>query len=352
MKVAIVGNGIAGSLLALQLHQKGYHLTIFTASDKNAAGSASYAAAGMLSSIAELEHADPVIYNLGITSIPRWQQILNTLDEKIFFQLDGSLVTAHPHDGAELVQFMNRIKNKITADDYQVLNSDSVKTLEPELSLRQGYFFPNEGQIDGRQLLSVIAKILTNKSVIWHTKTIVTKLAPQKISVDMDNYSFDWVFDCRGHRANEMFTQLRGVRGESITLHAPDVKLNRPIRLLHPRYRIYIAPKPNSKYIIGASEIESCDDSPISVRSCLELLSAAYSVQPKFAEARIIETSTGIRPALPDNLPRIKHQTGLTAINGLYRHGFLIAPAIIDDAISLFEQRHNNLHFPELTTGE
>ena len=89
--------------------------------------------------------------------------------------------------------------------------------------------------------------------------------------------------------------------------------------------------KPDQVYVIGATEIESDDISPASVRSTLELLSAAYSLHSGFAEARILEINTQLRPALNNNLPNIRQSSPrLMQINGLYRHGFLIAPAVLD----------------------
>jgi glycine oxidase len=68
----------------------------------------------------------------------------------------------------------------------------------------------------------------------------------------------------------------------------------------------------------------------------MELLSAVYTVHSGFAEARILEMSTQCRPTLKDNLPEIRiAKPGLMLINGLYRHGFLIAPAVMDCAIEL-----------------
>jgi glycine oxidase len=72
----------------------------------------------------------------------------------------------------------------------------------------------------------------------------------------------------------------------------------------------------------------------MSVRSSLELLSATYSVHPGFAEARIVNQLTNCRPALVDNLPRIEQQDGVTRINGLYRHGYLFSPAIVEKALA------------------
>ena len=50
--------------------------------------------------------------------------------------------------------------------------------------------------------------------------------------------------------------------------------------------------------------IESEDASPMTVRSALELLGSAYALHPAFGEAEIVEISAGIRPSLPDNMPR------------------------------------------------
>ena len=41
-----------------------------------------------------------------------------------------------------------------------------------------------------------------------------------------------------------------------------------------------------------------------------------------------------LRPALPDNDPRTVQEAGCTRINGLFRHGWLLAPALVDDALA------------------
>ncbi|MFN4104345.1 MAG: FAD-dependent oxidoreductase, partial [Tepidimonas sp.] len=137
---------------------------------------------------------------------------------------------------------------------------------------------------------------------------------------------------------------LRGVRGEVARLHAPDVTLQRPTRLLHPRYPIYIAPKPGHLFVIGATQIESDDLSPASVRSTLELLSAAYAVHPGFAEARVLELCAQCRPTLPNNLPAVVERAPrVLQINGLYRHGFMISPAVHDAVIEYLQTGRTDL---------
>ena len=176
--------------------------------------------------------------------------------------------------------------------------------------------------------------LLSHPNVTWHQETKTDEVLEGTIQYAQKVESFDWVFDARGLGAHEQVENLRGVRGEVFWLDAPEVNISRPTRMLHPRYKIYIVPRPNNRYIIGATEIESEDKSPMSVRSSLELLSAVYSMHTGFAEARIVNMVTNCRPTLKDNLPSIEQGEKLTRINGLYRHGYLLAPAIVEQALN------------------
>ncbi len=109
-----------------------------------------------------------------------------------------------------------------------------------------------------------------------------------------------------------------------------EVALARPVRLLHPRFPLYVVPWGNSRYMIGATLIESEEVGPISVRSTLELLNAAYALDPAFAEAEILSIGAAARPAFPDNRPRIIAGPRYIYVNGLYRHGFLLAPVMAE----------------------
>jgi glycine oxidase len=120
-----------------------------------------------------------------------------------------------------------------------------------------------------------------------------------------------------------------------VWLHAPGANLRRPVRLLHPRHRVYIVPRPDDVVLVGATEIESEDRSPVSLRSAVELMAAAHSVLPALAEARILKLDSNLRPALPDHRPQCHVEPGLIRINGLYRHGWLLAPDLLDEALAL-----------------
>jgi glycine oxidase len=351
MRVGIIGAGLLGKLLAYTLKEKSYDLMIITAGDKQANDSAAYVAAGMLTPMIELDQSEPIIKQLGIDSIERWKTILSTLKKKVFSQFNGSILTAHPGDQAELQSFIKRVQSKLPKHEFQELNSTSIQQFEPELNLKSGLYFPVDGHIEAHSLMSALNYELEYLPITWHTHTAVNKIEGTCAFSNSKKYTFDMIFDCRGYGAKDMFPSLRGVRGELLYLHAPDVKLKHPIRLLTPRYPIYIVPLSDQRYIVGASQIETEDRSEISVRSCLELLTAAYSIHSGFAEARIIQSAVGLRPALPSNLPQIKFRSGVIAINGLYRHGFLLAPAVVDQAIKLFESGIESVTYPELLNG-
>ena len=330
----ILGAGLLGRLLALQLVNLGHQVEIFDKGDVLGEGSAAKAAAAMLAPLAESVITEPSVVKMGHYGLGRWQEIIKTLNEPVFFQQNGTLIVWHRQDIHEAKRFTSALLRNHALMDYlekpRELNKDGLQELEPELShqFQQGLYLPAEGQLDNRQLLSSLHTTLVQKGVTFHWN------APKGIE-DFELNSTDfWLFDCRGLGAKPAWEGLRGVRGEVIRLHAPEVTLSRPVRLIHPRYPIYIAPKENHIFVIGATEIESEDLSAASVRSTLELLSAAYTVHTGFAEARIVEISTQARPTLGDNLPALR-QIGPRAlqINGLYRHGFLIAPAIVDAVV-------------------
>jgi glycine oxidase len=347
MQAGIVGMGIMGRLLALALYNAGWQVSLFD--EQQGDNNCSSIAAGLLTPFSECDKADPVIFRLGQESVAHyWPNILKQLIEPVYFQQAGCLVVHHPHDKAEWQHFSRRINSKLPTGDYfQHLSKESLMQLEPELDkFETAYYFPHEAQIDCQSVMHTLKKYLQAQGISFRCNTHLTSLLSRRIMTQKKTYEFDYVFDCRGMGARTIFSDLRAVRGELIHLYAPNVQLQRPIRFLHPRYSLYIIPRPGNIYIIGASEIEAEDYSPISVRTSLELMTAAYYLHPGFAEARIIETRTHCRPTLASHSPCINHEEGLIAVNGLYRHGFLIAPAVVEEILCGINQQ--DLQYPEL----
>jgi len=350
---AIVGGGLMGRLLAVALAKSGAQVELFDKGGPDGTHAAARIAAAMLAPLAESAITEDSVVRMGLYSLPRWEEIIACLASPVYFQKNGTLILWHRQDASEAERFAAHLEKNCRSNHAlsapQQLNNDALREIEPGVADRfnQALYLPNEGQLDNRQLLGALAKELEILDVNchWHTD-----ISPQELRTTS---KYKAVIDCRGTGAKEFWSSndtsntLRGVRGEVVRLYAPEVKLRRPTRLIHPRYPIYIAPKENDIYVVGATEIESDDLSEMSVRSAMELLSAVYTVHSGFAEARILEMATQCRPTLKNNLPEIRTQrnkglTDLILINGLYRHGFMIAPAVLDCTLQLLEHGASN----------
>ena len=335
MKIGIAGAGLLGRLLALKLSQLDDDITLFDKDDCSGTNSCGYIAAGMLSPYAEMETSETTLFDIGINALADWANILMLLDKPVYFKHEGSVVVAHPQDQAELSRFTSLVTNKTNIR----LHTETTAMLEPGLSkFKTCVYLPHEGHIATDELFLALHDTLKGK-VTWHTEHTVTDINDKKLTANGKDFVFDWIIDCRGFGSTSDLKGLRGIRGELIWLHAPEVNISRPVRLMHPRYRLYIVPRPNQHYIVGATEIESEDRGDITVRSALELLSAAYSTHSGFAEARILKTATNCRPAFTDNLPRIQKNNHCISANGLYRHGYLLAPAMTDEIVRCIKQQ-------------
>ncbi|WLQ12932.1 glycine oxidase ThiO [Hahella aquimaris] len=348
LRIGIAGGGLLGRLCAWRLALRKHEVTLFDAGDFERPGGACWTAAGMISPLSELVSAEPEVYRMGMRSLdiwPRWiAELERQTDMSASYRQAGSVVVAHSLDKAELAQFQRDLNAKLPADEaLQWLDREGVARLEPGLAdhFEQGLYLPSEADVNSRLLLNALLAALRQGGVRLVSDTQV-ECSAHRMHWSSGSERFDWVIDVRGLGASRNMTGLRGVRGEVMIIETSEVSLNRPVRLMHPRYKLYAVPRLNGQIIIGATEIESADMSPISLQSTLELSSALYALNPAFAEARVVETSVNCRPALPDNLPRVTREPGLICANGLYRHGYLLGPVVVGQVL---DQLHSEKQY-------
>ncbi len=310
----MLGAGIAGTWQALLFARAGCQVALYERGEASMTQATSHWAGGMLAPFCEGETAEPVITRLGLRSLDLWREVLPQTP------FNGSLVVAHPRDRADFERFA-----RLTGG-HKRLGREEIASLEPALAGRfsDALFFAQEGHVDPRQVLPALHDVLRSAGV------------PIAFNAETGQGDRDGVVvDCRGLAARDAFPELRGVKGEIIILETDEIALSRPVRLIHPRWSIYIVPRAGNRFLIGATSIES-EDNGVSVRSALELLTAAYAVHPAFGEARIVEFGAGLRPAFPDNRPRVVVDERRITVNGLYRHGFLLAPALAEATVAHF----------------
>lgn len=313
LEIKIAGAGLIGRLLGWHFTRRGDDVVVYEKDGEFEPTSAAYVSASMLAPQSERPESDAIIWQMAMESLTVWPDWLEELN--VPYRIDGSIVVAHPGDESLLRKFESSLKRH-SVGAYRTLSGREILELEPTLDDRfnRGILLEQEGWLDNRALLNELGN----------------RCGTVEYDCPVDPYELnaDLVIDCRGSGSDD--PDLRGVRGEVIRLHAPEVQLSRPVRLLHPRYRLYISPRSKGHYVIGATQLESEFLGSVTVQSALELLTAAYSIHDGFEEAEIVELCSGLRPAYPDNTPRIVWKDGVLSVNGLYRHGFLIAPAVVN----------------------
>lgn len=308
--VTVIGAGIAGLWQAFTLAQAGFEVRLYEQGDGALTQGCSWRAGGMLAPYCEAELAEPLVTRLGLRSIALWRQALPELAQQ------GTLVLAPPRDAASLRRF-----GQLT-QGYQTLDPAAIARLEPELEGRfnTGLYYPEEAHVDPREVLPLLLERI---------QALGAQVEFGR-GMSCEDFTTDWCIDCRGLAARDRLPSLRSVKGEMILIKSQEVRLHRPVRLLHYRHPIYVVPRADGVFMVGATSIETDSTGGVTLRSAGELLTLAYSLHPAFAEAEILELNAGLRPAFPDHLPKVLVRGNQLFVNGLYRHGFLLAPALAE----------------------
>ncbi len=306
--IAVRGAGVVGLWQALMLARSGHAVTLYEQSPQPFAEACSLYAGAMLAPRCEEESAEPVIRDLGKRGIALWREIYPGAIA------NGTLVVALHRDHAELDRFARM------TGGHRRLSPAELAAFEPGLADRfaGALYYAEEAHLAPEAALRFLLDAVLAEGV-------ALRLGEGDLPKGAD-----LVIDCRGLAAKDALPTLRGVRGERIVIKSHEVNLARPVRLLHPRFPLYVVPWGDGLYMIGATVIESEETGAITLRSALDLLSAAYALDPAFAEAEIVRQGAGARPAFPDNRPRIIVAKSYIYVNGLYRHGFLLAPVLAE----------------------
>ncbi|MDE3027311.1 MAG: FAD-dependent oxidoreductase [Paracoccaceae bacterium] len=310
--ISVLGSGVVGLCVATALSDAG--LPVEVIEPEGAPPPVSRLAGGMLAPFCEGESAPEIIVTRGQAALEWWAAHVSSVERQ------GTLVLAALRDANELDRFARATREHRWVEPG---------TLEPDLAGRfaRGLFFETEAHMDPRAALSILRETLRARGVVFREGTPAGRIV-----------------DCRGMAAAPSLTDLRAVRGEMLEVVTPEVGLTRTVRLLHPRFPCYIVPRGDGRYMIGATMVESARPGPITARAVMELLSAAYTVHPAFAEAEVIATGAGLRPSFPDNIPAIRRDGDRIHVNGMYRHGFLMAPVLATALARMMTEELTHAH--------
>ncbi|MEP5762386.1 MAG: FAD-dependent oxidoreductase [Litoreibacter sp.] len=308
IELTVIGAGVAGLCVARALLDRGANVVLVDRHADAGPHACSWWAGGMLAPFCEGESAEEPVVRLGCEAADWWDAKTDAVHRC------GSLVVSPARDKSDLARFARRTTG------FREVTGSEISALEPDLGDRfaKGLFFDSEAHLSPRLALAQLrASVLADGAQFVQDDADPAEYALRGLTID-----------CRGFCAKDDLGDLRGVKGEMLVLSCPDVTFTRPIRMLHPRLPLYLVPRGDGIFMLGATMIEGHAGKHVTARALLELLSAAYALTPAFGEAEVLEIGVDSRSAFPDNLPRIRRKGHLIQANGLFRHGFLLAPAM------------------------
>lgn len=316
LTITVLGAGITGLWQAFELAYRGHAVRLIEQTVAPFSNAASQFAGAMLAPYCEREGAESIIQELGLRGLDIWKRTCPAV------MCNGTLVVAQPRDRSELSRFASRTEGHRRVDAAQLA------ALEPDLGGRfaEGLLYSCEAHLEpGSAMAFLLERVRRLGADVSFGRTATGAAS-------------DYTVDCRGIAARKDLETLRGVRGERVVVQTREINLHRTVRLLHPRFPLYVVPWGAGTYVLGATVIETEDAGPVTIRSALDLLGAAYTLHPAFGEARIVGLDAGVRPAFPDNVPRIDVRGRRISVNGLYRHGFLLAPVLAEMVADYLER--------------
>lgn len=305
----IIGAGVAGLWAARALVMHGLRPRLTDRVGAPGAHGCSWWAGGMLAPDCEGAVAEAAVIRHGRAAAAAWAEVTPVVRR-------GSLVLAPAREHADLAAFARRTRG------FETLDAAGLARVEPELGGRHdaALLFADEAHLDPRAALRDLVAWLADHGVTVER----ADLDPRELRGP--------VLDCRGMAARDALPGLRAVRGEMVVLRSHEITLTRPVRLLHTRHPLYVVPREGGLFMLGATQVESAERGGVTARAALELMSTAYALDPRFAEAEIVELGADLRPAFADNVPRVVRRGDVLHLNGLFRHGYLMAPALAEQA--------------------
>ena len=237
--LSVIGAGIAGAWQALLFAQAGHDVTLHERSDAAMTQSTSHWAGGMLAPWCEAEASEPVIVRLGLRSLDLWREHFPQTP------FNGSLVVAHPRDRADFERFA-RLTSGHRRLDARAVDRDRTRRWRAASATD----------------CSIPTKAMSSRGACCRNcmRGFAAAGGSIRFNSDADPDDLDGiVIDCRGLAARDTQPDLRGVKGEMIIIETDEVELSRPVRLIHPRWPLYVIPRGDHRFMLGATSIEAED---------------------------------------------------------------------------------------------
>ncbi|WP_210495527.1 glycine oxidase ThiO [Patulibacter sp. SYSU D01012] len=346
--VLVVGAGLAGLPVALELLRRGARVTVV---DRDAPGrGASHVAAGMLAPVTEAEPDDPDHLALGLAALARWPAYAAALGAAagapVTLRGHGALVVARDRDEAELIGRFADVCARFGLDVERLLPS-AARRLEPALAptLRGAVAVPGEQAADPRAVVAALADAVRAAGGELRTGTAVARLlvrdgATEGVALaDGTELRAGHVVLAAGAWSGTLpgvpdaaRVPVRPVKGQLLLLRDPAGPglVERVLRFggAGSETGRYLVPRDDGRYVLGATTEERGHDRTVTAWGVHDLLRDGAELVPGLLDLQLHETIAGLRPTTPDGLPAIGPAAGVDRLwwaTGHHRNGVLFA---------------------------
>jgi glycine oxidase len=354
--VVIIGGGLAGLSVALQLSQLDptRQITILEKNDSLESPTGSFAAAGMLAPNAErlpkghyldLCLASKRLFPDFCAQVERMAREAGD-EGKPFLVNDGSALEpwniGYVAAGGFLAPAFagDSVATWAPPEGSQAtwLDNTQVRELEPNLSqdVVGGWWFPEDASVDARRLSGSLKAACVGAGVQFLSGA---NYEVSSLDLEEGNCKGLWLKSGKYIQAravlvangawmrNLLPVPIEPHKGQSLSLRMP--KDQPPIlrRVLFAQDS-YIVPKADGRIVIGATVEAGTFDGKVTPAGIMHILSHALELLPGLADLPIEETWAGLRPTTPDKGPILggTQWKNLFLAGGYWRNGVLLAP--------------------------
>ena len=334
----IIGAGIIGLSLAIELNRRGLRILII---DKGEAGrEASWAAGGMLADF-PLE-LPPALHELAAVSAGMYPEFVRELEDasqmKIDLRSQGTILFTSPNHRSS-----NQASAASASDALSL--STPLSELEPVLATEKlspmNAHFLRERSVDPRDLVSAAIAAAKHRGIDFSSgdQVLSIEVASGKTSgvcTNKTTFAAPVVVNCAGAWSGQIRAHddtssampaipTRPVKGQMLCVVTPQREF---IRHVIRTPDVYLIPRSDGRLLIGATQEEAGFDKQTVPATIQKLHHSALEIAPSLADARILEAWAGLRPGTPDSLPILgpTELPGYFVATGHLRDGILLAP--------------------------
>jgi glycine oxidase len=336
--VVVAGGGIIGVAVAWRLLQR--HLSVVVVDPAPGTGATS-PAAGMLAPVTELHYGEEALLALNVESAARYPRFVAELEDEtgcdVGYRRTGTVVAAW--DGADLAGLhdLAALQQRLGLST-QVLTGAELRATEPltAAGLPGGVLASDDHCVDPRRLhAALLTAIEARGGEVRRGR--VTALHADRGVVDVDDgtalSAARIVLACGAWSARlRPELPVRPVKGQTLRLRSEAAPIEHVLRGSVRGNPVYLVPRANGEIVVGASSEEAGFDLRPRAGVVHDLLRDAQALLPAVTEMELLEVSTGLRPATPDNGPLVGvlQPPAVVAATGHYRNGVLLAPVTAD----------------------